>query len=124
MRVLAQPAVPGNFEKVGALTGIGDEDALQKIASMRGDVFGEGERGRDDILVEEVNVVAFGVGRIVVKRQVSGQHGILHVVGYVLADPHRLLPASLQLTRMTPQLQTSTFLPVYKESLTTNSGAA
>jgi hypothetical protein len=44
---------------------------------VRGDVFGEGERGGHDIFVEKVDVVAFGVGRVVVEWKISSQHGIL-----------------------------------------------
>jgi hypothetical protein len=44
---------------------------------MRGDVFGECERSVDDVLVKEVDVVAFGVCGVVVEWQISGQHCVL-----------------------------------------------
>lgn len=69
--------MPGNLEKVGSFTWVGNKDALQKVAGVRSDVFGEGEGCGDNILVEKVDVVTFGVGWIIVKRKVSSQHSVL-----------------------------------------------
>ena len=44
---------------------------------MRGDIFGEGQRSADDVFVEEVDVVAFGVRWVVIERKVACKHGIL-----------------------------------------------
>lgn len=45
---------------------------------MRSDIFGECKRRIDDILIQKVNIVALGVGRVVVKREISRKHGILY----------------------------------------------
>jgi hypothetical protein len=67
----------GHFEQIGSLSGVRDQDAAQEISSVRGDIFGEDKRGADDVLVEEVNVVAFGVGWIIVKGKVTCEHRVL-----------------------------------------------
>jgi hypothetical protein len=35
---------------------------------MRGDVFGEGKRSRNNVLVEEVDVITLGIGWVVIER--------------------------------------------------------
>lgn len=71
-------------------------------------VLGEGKRSGHDVFVEQVDVVAFGVGWVVVKRQIPGEHGILQMAFSASSVEHK----GETLTRMTPQLQTSTFRPV------------
>jgi hypothetical protein len=68
VRIFAQPAVAGYFEKVGSLPGVWDENPPEKISSMGGDIFGKGEGRVDNVLVQQVDIIALGVGRIVVKR--------------------------------------------------------
>jgi len=111
--------VASNFEEIGAFPGIRNKDSAEEVAGVWGNIVGECERSVDDVLVEEVDVVAFGICRIVVEGEIAGQHGVLFhgqqsPQAQVLTQP----------TNITPQLQTSTFLPVYNESLTTSSGAA
>jgi hypothetical protein len=77
MCIICQPAVTSDFEQIGALARVGDEDPLQKVSCVRCDVFGESERGRDDVLVQEVDVVTLGICWVVVEGQVAGQHGVL-----------------------------------------------
>ena len=75
--VLAQPTMPGHLEQIGSLPWIGHEDSTQEVAGVRGHVFGKGEWSRDDVFIEEVDVVALRVGGIIVERQISSEHSIL-----------------------------------------------
>jgi hypothetical protein len=68
MGEIAEPAVTSNFEEIGSLPWIGNEDALQEVARMRCDILGEGEMRRYNVLVQEVDIVAFRVRWIVVER--------------------------------------------------------
>lgn len=77
MRVLAQPTVSCNLKQICSPSWIGDEDSPQKIASMWCYIFGEGQRCADNVLVEEIDVIAFWIGRIVVKGKVASKHSIL-----------------------------------------------
>lgn len=47
------------------------------------DIFGEGERCRNDIFVQQVDVVAFRVGWIVIEGEIAGEHGILFAISKV-----------------------------------------
>lgn len=78
MRVVVEPAVTSNLEQVGTFTWVGNQYPSQDIPSVRGDVFGKGERSRDYVLVEQVDIIAFGISRVVVKWQVSSQHCVLN----------------------------------------------
>jgi hypothetical protein len=75
--VLAQPAVTSNLKQIGTLSRVGDQDPAQEVASMRRDILGEGQGRRDNVLVQQVDVITFRVGRIVIEGQVSCKHGIL-----------------------------------------------
>jgi hypothetical protein len=75
--IFAQPTMPGNFKEVSTFSRIWDQYPSEQIAGVRCDIFGECERSVDDVFVEQVDVVAFGVCGIVVKREIACQHGIL-----------------------------------------------
>ena len=75
--ILRQPTMTGDFEKVGSLSWVRNQYAAEKITSVRCDVLGKGEGGRDYVFVQEVNVVSLWVGRVVVEGQVTGKHRIL-----------------------------------------------
>jgi hypothetical protein len=75
--ILAQPAVSSHLEQIRSLSWIGHQDAPKKISGMRRDIFWESQRCADNVFVQQVDVVAFWVGWIVVEWQVSCQHGIL-----------------------------------------------
>jgi hypothetical protein len=68
--------VTHNAIKVGAAGRVGDKHHTEKISSLGGNVFWEGEGSANDVLVEKVDVVAIRIGRIVVKGEVAGEHGI------------------------------------------------
>lgn len=72
MGEIAQPAVSGNLEKIGPFPRVRHKYASEKIARVRGDVFGECERCGDDVLVEEVDVVTFRIRWIVIEGKVTG----------------------------------------------------
>jgi hypothetical protein len=65
-----------NAIKIGAAGRVRNEHHTEKISSIGRDVFREGERGADDVLVEKVDIVAIRIGRIVVERKVTSEHGI------------------------------------------------
>jgi hypothetical protein len=69
--------VSSHFEEVRPLTGVGDEDTTEEISSVWCDILGERQRSRHDILVEKVDIVAFGVGRIVIEGKVASEHRVL-----------------------------------------------
>lgn len=75
--ILAQPTVPGNLEEIGTFPGVGDKDSAEEVARMGGNVFGECERSVDDVLVQEVDVVALGVRRIIIEGKIACQHRVL-----------------------------------------------
>jgi hypothetical protein len=75
--VFAEPAVPSNFEQVCTLTWVWNQYPAQKIPCMRSDIFGERERSRRNVFVEEVDVVAFRVRWVVIERKIARQHGVL-----------------------------------------------
>lgn len=79
MCVVVEPAVTSNLEQVGTFTWVGNQYPSQDIPSVWGDVFGKGERSRDYVLVEQVDIIAFGISRVVIKWQVSGQHCVLNI---------------------------------------------
>ena len=62
--------------ETGSSGRIWDEHDAEEIAGLFGDVIGKGERGADNVLVQKIDVVAVWIGGVVVKRQVSGKHGI------------------------------------------------
>jgi len=74
--ILCQPWMTHNGVQIGSPSGIGDEHEAQEVASFSGDVVGEGEGRVDDILVEEIDIVTIGVGRVVVEGEISCQHSV------------------------------------------------
>jgi hypothetical protein len=106
MRVICQPAVASDLEEVGALPWVRHEYPLEQVPRMRCDIFGEGEWCRNNVLVQEVDIVTLWVRRIVVERQITCQHGVLSIVSAECGN------GVDRLTRMTPQLHTSTLQPV------------
>lgn len=74
--VLAKPRVSSNVLDRAAVGWVGDEHLEEELSRLGGDPVGEGEGGVDDVLVEEVDIVAFRVGRIVVVGEVAGEHGV------------------------------------------------
>ena len=61
---------------ISSVFGIGDEHERQEIPGLRRDVVGERQRGVDNILVQQVDVVSVGVGRVIVEGEVTGQHSV------------------------------------------------
>lgn len=121
MRKLAKPTVTSHFEKVCSFARVGHQYPSQKIASMRCHVFRERQRCTNNILVQQIDVIAIWICWIIIERQIASQHSIL---SNALACHPEDNESLCQLTKITPQLQTSTLRPVYSESLTTSSGAA
>ena len=78
MFVAAEPAVARNFKEIGPFSRIRNEDATQNIARVRRDVIGEGKRDGNDVLVQEVDVVALGIRRVIVERQEAREHSVLY----------------------------------------------
>lgn len=76
VRVASEPGVTRDVFKGAPLRRIGHEHLEQEVPRLSRNPFRERERGVDDVLVQQVDVVAVGVRRIVVKGQVSGQHGV------------------------------------------------
>jgi hypothetical protein len=37
----------------------------------------ESEGGRDDVFVQQVDIIALRIGGVVVKRKIAGEHGVL-----------------------------------------------
>jgi hypothetical protein len=68
MSVLTQPAVSCNLEEIRPLPWVGDEYPTEKISRVGGYIFGKRQGGRDNILVKQIDVVAFRVGWVIVKR--------------------------------------------------------
>lgn len=60
--------MPSNLEQIGALSRVWDQNSLQQIAGMWRDVVWEYKWCGDNVSIQEVDVVAFGVGRVVVER--------------------------------------------------------
>jgi len=77
MGIFGEPAVTGDLEEICSFPWIWDQNTTKKVASMRSDIFGECERSRDNVLVEQVDVVSFRVGRIIIERKITSQHGVL-----------------------------------------------
>jgi len=66
--IVAQPAVPGNFEQVCAFPWVRDEYPPQKISGVRRDIFRECKWSRGNVFVQEIDVVSFRVRWIVIER--------------------------------------------------------
>jgi hypothetical protein len=71
MVVFAEPAMPCHFKQVRALSRVRHKNPSEKISRVRSDVLGKCERSRGDVLVKQVDVVAFWIGGIVIEREIS-----------------------------------------------------
>jgi hypothetical protein len=69
--------VASDLKEIGTFSGIGNQNPSQEITGMRSDVFGEGQRRGDDVLVKEVDIVTVRVGWIIVEWQIACEHGVL-----------------------------------------------
>jgi hypothetical protein len=67
MGVVAQPTVSSNLKQVCALSRVRDEYTLEQVAGVWRDVFGECEWGGYNIFIQKIDVIAFGIGRIIVE---------------------------------------------------------
>jgi hypothetical protein len=70
--------VASDLKEIGTFSGVRNQNPSQEITGVRSDVFGEGQRRGDDVLVKEVDIVAVRVGWIVVERQIAREHGVLN----------------------------------------------
>ena len=77
MRIFTQPTMPCHFKEICPFSWIGDEDSPKEVTSMWSNIFGESERGRNDIFVKQIDVVAFGVCWIIIKGKIACKHSIL-----------------------------------------------
>ena len=71
-----QPYVLHDRREVGPFDRIRDQHLLKKITGFEGNVIGERQLGADDVFVEQVDVVPIRIRGIIVKGQVSSQHGV------------------------------------------------
>jgi hypothetical protein len=69
--------MPRDLEQISSFARVGNKNTLEQVSCMRCNIFGEGERGRDDVFVEQVDVVALWIGWVVIEGEVAGEHGIL-----------------------------------------------
>lgn len=53
-----------------------DEHHAEEVSGFRGDVIGEGEGSIHDVLIQQVDIIAIGIGRVIVERKVPCKHGI------------------------------------------------
>jgi hypothetical protein len=67
MRVLTEPAMPRNFEEVRTLPRVRYQYPPQQIAGVGGDILWECQRGCNYVLVQQVDVVAVRIRRIVIE---------------------------------------------------------
>jgi len=75
--ILTQPAVSRNFEEIGTLSWIRNQDTAKQIAGVRCDIFGKGQGCGDDVLVQKVDIVTLWVSRIVIEGQIARKHSVL-----------------------------------------------
>ena len=69
--------MPGHFKQVRSLSWVGHQYTPQEIARMGRHIFGERQRSRDNVLVQEINVITIRVGGVIVKGEVSRKHRVL-----------------------------------------------
>ena len=62
--------------EAGAASRIRDEHHAEYVSGFCRDVLWEGERSVYDVFIEEVDVVAVGVGGVIVEREVASEHGV------------------------------------------------
>lgn len=65
--ILAQPAVASDLEKIGPFAWIRDQNSPKKVSCVWRDIFREGQRRRGDVFIQQINVVAFRVGWVIVE---------------------------------------------------------
>jgi hypothetical protein len=65
--VLGQPTVSRNLKQVSSLARVWHKYAAQKISSMWCDVLWECKWSVDNVFVQEINIVSFWVGWIVIE---------------------------------------------------------
>jgi hypothetical protein len=75
-----------NFEQVGTFPRVRNQYPSQKVTSVGCNIFGEGERGGNDVFVKEIDVVSIGVCGIVVEREIASQHSVLHNIRSIQHD--------------------------------------
>jgi len=68
IRILDKPAMSGDFEQIGPLAWVGDKDSPKKVTGVRRNVLGECEGSRDDVFIQDIDVVAFRICRVIVER--------------------------------------------------------
>jgi hypothetical protein len=74
--VRRKPRVLHDTLEAASAGGVRDEHHAEEVAGLSGDVLWKGKWGVDDILVEEVDVVTVGVGRVIVEWKIPRQHGV------------------------------------------------
>ena len=74
VRIWCEPLVTHDCREVRATSWVGDQHDGEEIASLLRDIVREGERGIDDVLVQQVDVVAIRVSRVIVEGEVARQH--------------------------------------------------
>ena len=62
--------------EIATLGGVRHKHETQEISGLDGNVVGEGELGADDVLVEQVDIVTIWIGGIVIKGEVTCEHGV------------------------------------------------
>ncbi len=79
VRIIAEPAVPRDFKEISSFPWIWNQDSPEKIPSVGCNIFRKGKRRGHNVLVQEVDVVAFRVGWVVIKWKIACQHRILYL---------------------------------------------
>jgi hypothetical protein len=72
----SEPAVSHHTSKIDTLRWVRNQHLGQQVSRLCSDVLGERQGRCQDVLVEQVDVVTFGIGRVVVEWEVAGKHGI------------------------------------------------
>jgi hypothetical protein len=57
-----------NFEEVRALSRVRNKYAAEKVSGVGCDIFGECEWCRNYVFIKEVDIIAFGIGWVIVER--------------------------------------------------------
>ena len=74
--IRAEPFVRHNGLQIGTVLRVWYKHLAQEIARLDGNIVGESELCAEDILVQEVDIVSFGIGWIIVERQVTREHRV------------------------------------------------
>ena len=62
--------------QIGTILRVWYKHLAQEIARLGGNIVGESELRAEDVFVQEVDIVTFGIGWIVVERQVTREHRV------------------------------------------------